>query len=300
MPTDVRRRKCSDGFSWRSMGQRTPGGVRVRERLGAPLRREGLVHPAGGRVFAASMRDRDRRAAGGVARWRTSSRVSGATRGARNQQLVSGIAEAAETFGADLIVVGHRPPPSGAEPVQSQRPGAVDRGHRRPRADGAEATVARVPAAAPPRRAIRARPGPQRAGDGGRRAWPMFENVVVGAAGLGGRGPCRAPGEPSWPAHRAAPSTSSPRSVGEPVEALLARFRLLASEAPVRVRTHPVRSDPVEAITRVAAEQEADLVVVGSGATTGPAASPACRRPSWTRSSAPSWSCRETAEEASH
>ena len=32
--------------------------------------------------------------------------VSGATRGARNQQLVSGIAEAAETFGADLIVMG--------------------------------------------------------------------------------------------------------------------------------------------------------------------------------------------------
>jgi hypothetical protein len=32
--------------------------------------------------------------------------VSGATRGARDQQLVSGIAEAAETFGADLIVVG--------------------------------------------------------------------------------------------------------------------------------------------------------------------------------------------------
>lgn len=32
--------------------------------------------------------------------------VSGATRGARDQQLVSGIADAAGTFGADLIVVG--------------------------------------------------------------------------------------------------------------------------------------------------------------------------------------------------
>ncbi len=32
--------------------------------------------------------------------------VSGATRGRRNQQLVSGIAEAASTFGADLIIVG--------------------------------------------------------------------------------------------------------------------------------------------------------------------------------------------------
>ncbi len=35
--------------------------------------------------------------------------VSGATVGARNQQLVSGIAEAAQTFGADLIVVGLDP-----------------------------------------------------------------------------------------------------------------------------------------------------------------------------------------------
>jgi nucleotide-binding universal stress UspA family protein len=32
--------------------------------------------------------------------------VSGATRGQRNQQLVSGIVEAAGTFGADLIIVG--------------------------------------------------------------------------------------------------------------------------------------------------------------------------------------------------
>jgi nucleotide-binding universal stress UspA family protein len=32
--------------------------------------------------------------------------VSGATRGLRNQQLVSGIAEAASTFGADMIIVG--------------------------------------------------------------------------------------------------------------------------------------------------------------------------------------------------
>ncbi len=32
--------------------------------------------------------------------------VSGATRGARNQQLVSGITEAAQTYRADLIVVG--------------------------------------------------------------------------------------------------------------------------------------------------------------------------------------------------
>lgn len=35
--------------------------------------------------------------------------VSGATRGARNRRLVSGIAEAAETFRADLIVLGFDP-----------------------------------------------------------------------------------------------------------------------------------------------------------------------------------------------
>jgi K+-sensing histidine kinase KdpD len=35
--------------------------------------------------------------------------VSGATRGVRNQRLVSGIAEAAETFRADLIVLGFDP-----------------------------------------------------------------------------------------------------------------------------------------------------------------------------------------------
>lgn len=32
--------------------------------------------------------------------------VGGATRGLRNQQLVNGIAEAAQTFGADMIIVG--------------------------------------------------------------------------------------------------------------------------------------------------------------------------------------------------
>jgi nucleotide-binding universal stress UspA family protein len=40
----------------------------------------------------------------------------------------------------------------------------------------------------------------------------------------------------------------------------------LASETPARIGTHPVRSDPVEAITRVASEEAADLIVVGSQA----------------------------------
>jgi len=44
----------------------------------------------------------------------------------------------------------------------------------------------------------------------------------------------------------------------------VAQLRSLASEVQVRVRSHPLRSDPVEAITRVAAQEQADLIVVGS------------------------------------
>jgi nucleotide-binding universal stress UspA family protein len=91
----------------------------------------------------------------------------------------------------------------------------------------------------------------------------MFDNVVVGAAdsAAGARAVRRA-------AELAGASGGTVHIVtafrGEPVEALLAEFRSMATETPVRVRTHPVRSDPVEAITRVAAEERADLIVVGS------------------------------------
>ena len=47
-------------------------------------------------------------------------------------------------------------------------------------------------------------------------------------------------------------------------QALLDEIRLQASQESVRVEMHPVASDPVEAITRVAREEEADLIVVGS------------------------------------
>lgn len=96
----------------------------------------------------------------------------------------------------------------------------------------------------------------------------MFDNVVVGAAdtAAGARAVRRA-------AELAGASGGTVHIVaafgGEPVEALLARFRQLASESPVRIRTHSVRSDPVEAITRVAAEEAADLIVVGSQADHG-------------------------------
>src|ERR1700722_9344883 len=45
---------------------------------------------------------------------------------------------------------------------------------------------------------------------------------------------------------------------------LLVKLREMAMSESVRVQTHPARSDPAEAITRVAAEENADLIVVGS------------------------------------
>jgi len=91
----------------------------------------------------------------------------------------------------------------------------------------------------------------------------MFDNVVVGAkdSPAGDRAVRRG-------AELAAATGGTVHIVtafrGKPVEALLAKFRSLAAETPARVRTHPVQSDPVEAITRVAAEERADLIVVGS------------------------------------
>ena len=76
----------------------------------------------------------------------------------------------------------------------------------------------------------------------------MFDNVVVGAADskAGARAVRRG-------AELAGASGGTVHIVtafrGKPAEALLEQFRVLASEAPVRVQTHSVRSDPVEAIT---------------------------------------------------
>jgi nucleotide-binding universal stress UspA family protein len=91
----------------------------------------------------------------------------------------------------------------------------------------------------------------------------MFENVVVGAADpeRGARAVRRAV-EVAQTSGGTVHIVTAFRQ--EPAEEVLAGFRLLASRSPVRVRTHPVCSDPVEAISRVAAEQEADLVVVGA------------------------------------
>lgn len=50
----------------------------------------------------------------------------------------------------------------------------------------------------------------------------------------------------------------------DPVDVLLNRLKLTASQASIRVTTNPVLSDPVEAIIRVANQENADLIVVGS------------------------------------
>jgi nucleotide-binding universal stress UspA family protein len=50
---------------------------------------------------------------------------------------------------------------------------------------------------------------------------------------------------------------------------LLTELAKEAAEAEVEVATHPVLDDPAGAITRVAAAEKADLVVVGSGSDHG-------------------------------
>ncbi len=49
-----------------------------------------------------------------------------------------------------------------------------------------------------------------------------------------------------------------------PVDALPRQLRDMASEAHVRVATHPVSADPADAITQVALLEDADLIVVGT------------------------------------
>jgi nucleotide-binding universal stress UspA family protein len=50
---------------------------------------------------------------------------------------------------------------------------------------------------------------------------------------------------------------------------LLMKLKKEAADAQVEVATHPVLDDPAGAIARVAANEGADLVVVGSGSTHG-------------------------------
>ena len=85
--------------------------------------------------------------------------VSGATRSARNQQIAGGIAEAAQTYGADLIVVGldrgrlarHRFSSGVREQLTAATSVPVLMAPKR--------ATSRVPAAGPARGCHRARPG---------------------------------------------------------------------------------------------------------------------------------------------
>lgn len=48
------------------------------------------------------------------------------------------------------------------------------------------------------------------------------------------------------------------------VDSMLGQLRALATGAQVRVATHPISAKPAEAITRVALQEHADLIVVGT------------------------------------
>ena len=98
----------------------------------------------------------------------------------------------------------------------------------------------------------------------------MFDNVVVGVSASGSASGARAV---RCAEELAGASGGTVHIVtafsGEPEEGQLAHLRSLASERAVRVRTHPVQSDPVDAITRVAGEEAADLVIVGARLASG-------------------------------
>jgi nucleotide-binding universal stress UspA family protein len=114
----------------------------------------------------------------------------------------------------------------------------------------------------------------------------MFENVVVGATDSAGATRAvrraievarasggtlhivlahgsRAGGESD--ARRDVPARwgTRTRAAGR-VDAKLGQLRAMATGAQVRVATHPVSAKPAEAITQVALQEHADLIVVGT------------------------------------
>ncbi len=156
----------------------------------------------------------------------------------------------------------------------------------------------------------------RRRGAGGHRAraMPVFDTVVVGAADSEGADAGLPPRPRADAGHRrhAAHRRCHRQQERIPVGAVAARrVPLHGGRGPARPigscpsssrrpparrstsTTHPVLDDPAGAITRVAADEQADLVVVGSGSDHGARPSPTCRRPSWTTWAVPSWSCRE-------
>jgi nucleotide-binding universal stress UspA family protein len=76
------------------------------------------------------------------------------------------------------------------------------------------------------------------------------------------------------PAHRAGPPPMPEEfrySIGsiDPVDWLLSQMATKASEAAIAVTTHSVLADPVEALTRVARDERADVIVVGAESSHG-------------------------------
>ncbi len=55
----------------------------------------------------------------------------------------------------------------------------------------------------------------------------------------------------------------------DPVDLMLAKTEARARSAAVRVTKHAVLADPVEALTRIAADEHADLIVVGDSSAHG-------------------------------
>jgi nucleotide-binding universal stress UspA family protein len=91
----------------------------------------------------------------------------------------------------------------------------------------------------------------------------VFEDVVVGASDSAGA--ARAVRRAIEVAQVAGGTVHIVAASGRgPAEPFLAEYRQWAATASVRVETHQLASDAVDAITQVATEEGADLIVVGS------------------------------------
>ncbi len=108
----------------------------------------------------------------------------------------------------------------------------------------------------------------------------VFENVVVGATDAEGaaravRSAIEVTRASGGTLHlvmatrrRRRTSVSEERRAGgaglDPTESLLNELRRMAAAESVRVETHPLFTDPVEGMTKVAAAESADLIVVAA------------------------------------
>jgi nucleotide-binding universal stress UspA family protein len=115
----------------------------------------------------------------------------------------------------------------------------------------------------------------------------MFENVVVGVTESGTSNVAveramkltEASGGmlhlvAAFDAHRPPPPVMPEEfrySIGslDPVDVLLNKLEAKARAAAIRVTKHAVLADPVEALTRIAAHEHADLIVVGDSSAHG-------------------------------